>query len=128
MRTLDATRIGNGCWSGFCASVGLRGLWALPAAAHLFDLARKFMAISGVFIGLTEAELLAIKAKALAEITSGVVMTNYSDSGSSIGKAIVLPAKDRLTESMYALQLLLPATYGNPQARVIRCDWSNYRD
>jgi NAD/NADP transhydrogenase beta subunit len=103
-------------------------LWAGPAAAQLFDLSRNHMAISGVFIGLTEAELLAIKAKALAEVTSGVVMTNYSDSGSSVGKQVTMPARDRLAEAMYALQLLNPTTYGNPQSRVIRTDWSNYQD
>lgn len=86
------------------------------------------MAISGVFIGLTEAELLAIKAKALAEVTSGAVVTNYSDSGTSVGKQVVMPARDRLAEAMYALQLLNPGVYGQPQARIIRTDWSNYQD
>jgi hypothetical protein len=83
---------------------------------------------NGVFIGLSEAELLQIKAKALAEVTSGSVVTNYSDSGTSVGRQVTMPAKERLAEAMYALQLLLPATYGNPQARVIRTNWSNYQD
>jgi hypothetical protein len=39
-----------------------------------------------------------------------------------------MPARDRLAEAMYALQLLNPGVYGQPQSRVIRTDWSNYRD
>jgi len=35
---------------------------------------------SGIFIGLTECELLDIKAKALAMITEGKTLMSYSDS------------------------------------------------
>lgn len=120
--TITAAGLVSGRWS-IAWVVG----WASSRPLS-FDLARNNMANSGIFIGLTEAELLAIKAKALAEVTSGVVMTNYSDSGSSVGKQVTMPAKDRLAEAMYALQLLNPSVYGQPQARVIRTDWSNYQD
>lgn len=81
----------------------------------------------GLFIGLSEAELLAIKAKAVSLITAGVTTTSYSDSGTSVGKAITLPAKEMLAESLMALQLLNPAVYGE-RITVIRTDWSNTKD
>ena len=71
-----------------------------------------FMA-SGIFIGLNEDELLAIKAKALASITSGTVTMSYSDSGSSVSRqfAGMTPAQ-ALSEAMYALSILDSQTYG----------------
>jgi hypothetical protein len=81
----------------------------------------------GIFIGLSEAELLAIKAKALAQLTSGLVTTSYSDSGTSVGKAVTMPAQERMAEAMYALSLLNPSVYGQ-RVTVIRTDWSNYKD
>lgn len=81
----------------------------------------------GLFIGLTEAELLAIKAKAVSLITAGVTTTNYSDSGTSVGKAITMPAKEMLAEAQHALQLLNPAVYGE-RITVLRTDWSNLKD
>jgi hypothetical protein len=67
---------------------------------------------SGIFIGLNEDELLAIKAKAISLITAGVITTSYSDSGTSLGKQITMNAKDMLAESLHALSLLDPQTYG----------------
>lgn len=81
----------------------------------------------GLFIGLTEQELLAIKAKAVSSITAGMVTTSYSDSGTSVGKAIAMPPKEMLAESLYALQLLNPLLYGQ-RITVLRCDWSNLKD
>lgn len=81
----------------------------------------------GLFIGLTEAELIALKTKALANITAGTTMTNYSDNGTSVGKQITMPAKDVLSEALYALQLLNPAVYGT-RTTVIKTDWRNYQD
>ena len=81
----------------------------------------------GLFIGLTEAELLAIKAKAVSSITAGVTTTSYSDSGTSVGKAITMPAKEMLAEALHALQLLNPAVYGQ-RITVLRTDWSNLKD
>lgn len=83
--------------------------------------------MQGLFIGLTEGELLAIKAKALSLITAGVTTTNYNDSGTSVGKAITLPAKEMLGEAIYALQLLNPTVYGE-RISIVRCDWSNLKD
>ena len=82
---------------------------------------------SGLFIGLSEDELLAIKAKALKLITDGVTTTSYSDSGTSIGKQITMSAKEMLDESMFALSILDPDTYGK-QKTVIRPTWRNGRD
>jgi hypothetical protein len=78
-----------------------------------------FMA-SGIFIGLNEDELLAIRVKALASITSGTVTMSYSDSGSSVSRqfAGMTPAQ-ALSEAMYALSILDPQTYG-PVRTVLR--------
>lgn len=86
-----------------------------------------FRMSQGLFIGLTEAELLAIKAKAVSLITAGVTTTSYSDSGTSVGKAITMPAKEMLSEALHALQLLNPAVYGE-RITVLRTDWSNLKD
>ena len=83
---------------------------------------------SGIFIGLSEDELLAIKAKAIKSITDGVITTSYSDSGTSIGKQVVMSAKEMLDESMFALSILDPLTYGSPPKTVIRPTWRNGRD
>ena len=83
---------------------------------------------SGIFIGLSEDELLAIKAKAIKSITDGVITTSYSDSGTSIGKQVVMSAKEMLDESMFALSILDPLTYGAPPKTVIRPSWRNGRD
>ena len=82
---------------------------------------------SGLFIGLTENELLAIKAKAVSLITAGVITVNYSDSGTSVGKQITMPAKEMLAEAMMALRSLNPAVYGE-HTTVIRTRWDNYTD
>ena len=86
-----------------------------------------FRMSQGLFIGLTEAELLAIKAKAVSLITAGVTTTSYSDSGTSVGKAITMPAKEMLQEALHALQLLNPSVYGE-RITVVRTDWSNLKD
>lgn len=82
---------------------------------------------TGLFIGLTEAELLAIKAKAVTLITAGVTTTSYSDSGTSVGKAITLSAKEMLAESLYALSIINPTVYGK-RITVLKTDWSNLKD
>ena len=71
-----------------------------------------FMA-SGIFIGLSEDELLAIRTKALASITSGTVTMSYSDSGSSVSRQFAgMTPKEALSEAMYALSILDPSQYG----------------
>ena len=82
---------------------------------------------SGLFIGLTECELLDIKAKAVSMITEGKTLMSYSDSGSSASRQMVLPAKEMLSEAMFALSRLDPATYG-VRRTVISTDWQNRQD
>ena len=82
---------------------------------------------SGLFIGLTECELLDIKAKAVALITQGQILMSYSDSGSSASRQMALPAKEMLAEAMFALSRLDPATYGT-RTTVISTSWSTRRD
>jgi hypothetical protein len=60
----------------------------------------------GLFIGLTEDELLAIKAKAVAAITQGLNVVSYSDSGSSVSKQWALPPAQMLEEACHALYVL----------------------
>jgi hypothetical protein len=81
----------------------------------------------GLFIGLTECELLAIKEKAVALITEGKTLMSYSDSGSSASRQMVLPAKEMLAESLFALSRLDPATYGR-RVTMISTDWQNRQD
>ena len=81
----------------------------------------------GLFIGLTECELLDIKAKALAMITEGKTLMSYSDSGSSASKQFAMPPKEMLSEAMFALSRLDPATYGR-RVTIITTDWQNRND
>jgi monoamine oxidase len=82
---------------------------------------------SGLFIGLTECELLDLKAKALAMITEGKTLMSYSDSGSSASKQFAMPPKEMLAEAMFALSRLDPQTYGT-RTTVISTSWSTRRD
>ena len=82
---------------------------------------------SGLFIGLTECELLDIKAKALAMIMEGKTLMSYSDSGSSASKQFAMPPKEMLAEAMFALSRLDPATYGS-RTTVISTSWATRRD
>ena len=85
------------------------------------------MASTGLFIGLTECELLDIKAKALAMITEGKTLMSYSDSGSSASKQFAMPPKEMMSEAMFALSRLDPATYGR-RITMISTDWQNRQD
>ncbi len=81
---------------------------------------------SGIFIGLTECELLAIRTKAVALITEGKTLMSYSDSGSSASKSMVMPAKEMLAEAQYALGILDPQQYpGSVRKNVIAVRWDN---
>lgn len=82
---------------------------------------------SGLFIGLTECELLDIKAKAVAMITEGKTLMSYSDSGSSASKQFAMPPKEMLSEAMFALSRLDPTTYGK-RTTVISTSWATRRD
>jgi hypothetical protein len=82
----------------------------------------------GYFIGLTECELLDLKAKALEQITAGRVLMSYSDSGSSATKAFPgMTPKEVLNEAMYALSRLDPEVYGR-RSNVLRTRWDNRYD
>ena len=82
---------------------------------------------SGIFIGIAENTLVSMRDAALAELTTGVVTINYSDSGTSIGKSITMPAKERYLETCFALSILDPTVYGE-KTTVIRRQWDNLTD
>jgi monoamine oxidase len=82
---------------------------------------------SGLFIGLTESQLLALRDKAVSLMTEGKTVMSYSDSGSSVTKQFALPPKEMLGEALYALSKLDPDTYGK-SITVISTDWSYRRD
>ena len=50
--------------------------------------------MQGLFIGLSEDELLAIKTKAVEMIMQGKVLMSYADSSSSATKQFALPPKE----------------------------------
>ena len=79
---------------------------------------------SGIFIGLTEDELLAIKVKAVAMITEGKTLMSYSDSGSSATRQTVMPAREMLNEALFALSRLDSQTYGIRRT-VVSTNWQN---
>ena len=79
---------------------------------------------SGIFIGLTQDELLAIKDKAVAMITEGKTLMSYSDSGSSATKQFAMSPKEMLNEAMFALSRLDPQTYGIRRT-VVSTNWQN---
>jgi len=82
---------------------------------------------SGLFIGLTECELLDIKAKAVAMITEGKTLMSYSDSGSSASKQFAMPPEEMLAEAMLALSRLDSSVYG-VRRTIISTDWQNRQD
>ena len=80
----------------------------------------------GLFIGLTEDELLAIRAKAVTAITTGLNVVSYSDSGSSVSKQWALSPKEMLDEVGYALFQFDPQTYAAyARYSVINIRWDN---
>ena len=84
------------------------------------------MGAQGLCIGLTEVELLAIRAKAVSSITQGLNIVSYSDSGSSVSKQWAIPPKDMLAEANYALYLLDPQQYASLRRRSLICvRWDN---
>lgn len=80
----------------------------------------------GIFIGLSESELLAIRSKAVSLITEGKTTMSYSPGdGSSFNKQFSMKPEDMLAEARHALQLLDPKTYGK-RTTVIRTDWQGF--
>lgn len=82
---------------------------------------------SGIFIGLPIATLVAMRDAALTELTTGLVTVNYSDSGTSVGKQVTMPAKERFAEASFALSVADPVAYGE-RTTVIRQTWDNLQD
>lgn len=83
------------------------------------------MAASGIFIGLTESDILAIRDKAVAMLKEGKTIMSYSDSGTNVSKQFTMPVKEVLAECKMALQQLDPATYGTRRT-IIRTDWRQF--
>jgi len=97
-----------------------------PRLAPFYSQPKVKTMASGIFIGLTECELLAIRTKAVEAITQGLVLTSYSDSGSSAGKQWAMPPKEMLSEAQYALGILDPQQYpGSVRKNVIAVRWDN---
>jgi hypothetical protein len=82
---------------------------------------------SGIFIGIPVLTLVAMRDAALTELTTGVITVNYSDSGTSVGKQVTMPAKERYLEASFALSVADPVTYGE-RTTVIRQTWDNLQD
>ena len=80
--------------------------------------------MQGLFIGLSEDELLAIKAKAVSMIMEGKVLMSYADSSSSATKQFALPPKEMLAEALAALSQLDSAKYGR-RRNVINTRYDN---
>lgn len=83
------------------------------------------MAASGIFVGLSESDIVAIRDKAVAMLKEGKTIMSYSDSGTNVSKQFVMPVKEVLAECKYALQQLDPDTYGK-RVTIIRTDWRQF--
>lgn len=97
-----------------------------PRHAPFYQPAKFKTMASGIFIGLTEDELLAIRAKAVSAITTGLNLVSYSDSGSSASKQWAMPPKEMLSEASFALYQLDPKQYASlRRTTVIDVRWDN---
>lgn len=73
------------------------------------------MAATGILIdaGCTESEVLALRAKAKAELLAGGVrVTEWKTNNSSAVRAFGLSPQDMVDECVFALAVLNPETYG----------------
>jgi hypothetical protein len=84
------------------------------------------MAASGIFIGLAESDILAIRDKAVALLKEGKTIMSYSDSGTNVNKQFTMPVKEVMLECKMALSQLDPATYGERKT-VIRTDYTGFQ-
>jgi hypothetical protein len=80
---------------------------------------------SGIFIGLSVSDILAIRDKAVAMFKEGKTIMSYSDSGSNVSKQFVMSPKEVLAECNHALKLLDPDTYGI-RTTIIRTDYRRF--
>lgn len=83
------------------------------------------MAATGIFIGLAESDILAIRDKAVAMLKEGKTVMSYSDSGTNVSKQFVMPVRDVLAECRMALSQLDPDTYGK-RVTILRSNWDNF--
>lgn len=61
---------------------------------------------------LTQAQIEAIRDKAVEQLTAGRVVMSYSDSGTSVSKSWPMDIQSVLVECRYALQVKDPQQYG----------------
>ncbi len=81
----------------------------------------------GIFtVGFTKAEVLAIQARAKADLLAGKILTSYSEGGVSSTKSITMNCVMVLDECKYALQYLDPANFPKPK-RFLSSDYSKNR-
>lgn len=68
------------------------------------------MAAEGIFVGLPQATIEAIRDRAVALILEGKTIMSWSDGATSSSKQFALPPKEMLDEANYALQRLAGRT------------------
>jgi hypothetical protein len=67
---------------------------------------------TGCFLILSQAQVETLRDKAFELLSKGVVMMNYSDSGTTVGKSYPMTVEAVMVECRYALQLKDPSQYG----------------
>lgn len=67
---------------------------------------------TGLFITLSEAQLIQLRDNAIANLTAGTMLVSWSDSGTSVSKQITMNVERVLDEVNYALRSRWPDTYG----------------
>ena len=72
----------------------------------------------GILLNEEEDVILNIKARALADIAQGRVITTWNGEGTSVGKRYAMEPLDLLEECRFALQQLYPETYSYMLTRV----------
>ena len=73
--------------------------------------------MKGIFVGMTESELLALRDTARTAAASGSAVTSFSAPGLSGSSQVTMPPDELLREVLYALQMLDPDTYGRSYLR-----------
>jgi hypothetical protein len=68
--------------------------------------------MKGLFVGMTESELLALRDTARSAAASGTAVTSFSAPGLSGSNEVTAKPDEILMEVLYALQKLDPDTYG----------------
>lgn len=67
---------------------------------------------TGLFITLSEAQLLKLRDNAFANLDAGTMVVSWSDSGTSVSHQISMNTERVLDEVNYALRSRWPDTYG----------------